>query len=38
MSGRYVDGIASIGDRLILILNLERIVNFAETLLGGRAA
>lgn len=32
MSGRYVDGVASIGDRLILILNLSRILNFAETL------
>jgi purine-binding chemotaxis protein CheW len=30
MSGRYVDGIASVRDRLILVLNLERILNFAE--------
>jgi len=30
MSGRYVEGIASMGDRLVLILNLDRIVNFAE--------
>jgi purine-binding chemotaxis protein CheW len=30
MSGRYVEGIASLGDRLILILNLERIVNYAD--------
>jgi purine-binding chemotaxis protein CheW len=30
MSGRYVDGIASMGDRLILVLNLDRILNFAE--------
>jgi purine-binding chemotaxis protein CheW len=30
MSGRYVDGIASMGDRLILILSLDRILNFAE--------
>jgi purine-binding chemotaxis protein CheW len=30
MSGRYVDGIASVRDRLILILNLDRILNFAE--------
>jgi purine-binding chemotaxis protein CheW len=29
MSGRYVDGIASIGDRLVLVLSLDRIVNFA---------
>ena len=32
MSGRYVEGIASIGDRLILILNLSRILNFNESL------
>jgi purine-binding chemotaxis protein CheW len=32
MSGRYVEGIASMGDRLILILSLERILNFAEPL------
>ena len=30
MSGRYVDGIASMGDRLVLVLSLDRIVNFAE--------
>jgi purine-binding chemotaxis protein CheW len=30
MSGRYVEGIASVRDRLILVLNLERILNFAE--------
>jgi purine-binding chemotaxis protein CheW len=30
MSGRYVEGIASIGDRLVLILGLDRILNFAE--------
>jgi purine-binding chemotaxis protein CheW len=32
MSGRYVEGIASIGHRLILTLNLSHILNFAETL------
>jgi purine-binding chemotaxis protein CheW len=35
MSGRYVEGIASMGDRLVLILNLERILNFAEVLAVG---
>jgi purine-binding chemotaxis protein CheW len=30
MSGRYVAGIASIGDRLVLVLGLDRILNFAE--------
>jgi len=37
MSGRYVEGIASMGDRLVLILNLERILNFAEVLAVGLA-
>jgi purine-binding chemotaxis protein CheW len=37
MSGRYVEGVASIGDRLILILNLERILNFGEPLPGDAA-
>jgi chemotaxis signal transduction protein len=32
MSGRYVEGIASMRDRLVLILNLERILNFTEPL------
>ena len=32
MSGRYVEGIASIGDRQILTLDLPNILNFAETL------
>ena len=32
MSGRYVEGVASIGDRLILVLDLARILTFAESL------
>jgi purine-binding chemotaxis protein CheW len=32
MSGRYVEGVASVGDRLILTLNLPHILNFTETL------
>ena len=32
MSGRYVEGIASIGGGLILVLDLSRILDFAETL------
>jgi purine-binding chemotaxis protein CheW len=32
MSGRYVEGVASVGDRLVLILNLPRILNFADSL------
>jgi purine-binding chemotaxis protein CheW len=38
MSGRYVEGVASIGDRLILIVNLERILNFADPLPADPAA
>ncbi len=37
MSGRYVEGIASMGDRLILVLSLDRILNFAEALTVGLA-
>jgi len=32
MSGRYVEGVASLGKRLILTLDLSRILKFAETL------
>lgn len=37
MSGRYVDGIASLNDRLVLVLSLDRILNFAEALTLGVA-
>jgi purine-binding chemotaxis protein CheW len=37
MSGRYVDGIASLGERLILVLSLDRILNFDEALTVGLA-
>ena len=37
MSGRYVEGIASLGDRLVLVLSLDRILNFAEALTVGLA-
>ena len=37
MSGRYVEGIASMGDRLILVLSLDRILNFAEAATVGLA-
>jgi purine-binding chemotaxis protein CheW len=37
MSGRYVAAIASMGDRLILILSLDRILNVAEPLTAGLA-
>ncbi len=32
LSGRYIQGIASIQDRLILVLHLDQLVNFAEPL------
>jgi purine-binding chemotaxis protein CheW len=32
MSGRYVEGVASVGGRLLLMLNLGHILNFADTL------
>ena len=30
MSGRYVAGVASLGGRLIVVLSLDRVLNFAE--------
>jgi purine-binding chemotaxis protein CheW len=32
LSGRYIQGIASIQERLILVLQLEQLMNFAEPL------
>jgi purine-binding chemotaxis protein CheW len=32
LSGRYIRGIASLNDRLILVLHLEQLMNFAEPL------
>jgi purine-binding chemotaxis protein CheW len=32
LSGRYVEGIASIGNRLVLVLNLEQLLSFSEPL------
>jgi purine-binding chemotaxis protein CheW len=31
LSGRYVEGIANLNDRLILVLNLREVLNFSET-------
>jgi purine-binding chemotaxis protein CheW len=33
LSGRYLDGVANIGDRLILVLNLEAILTFSDPVL-----
>jgi purine-binding chemotaxis protein CheW len=30
LSGRYLEGIATIGERMILILNLERVLDFED--------
>jgi purine-binding chemotaxis protein CheW len=32
LSGQYIEGVASLNGRLILVLNLERLLNFAEPL------
>jgi len=32
MSGRYIDGIASVSDRLILVLNLNQLLDLSEPL------
>lgn len=31
-SGRYIEGIANIGDRLILVLDLRQVLNFTESI------
>lgn len=33
LSGRYVHGIATLGGRIVLILNLEEVLNFTDTAL-----
>jgi len=30
LSGEYLEGVATLGDRLVLILNIEEVLNFAE--------
>ena len=32
LSGQYIEGVASLNGRLILVLNLERLLNFSEPL------
>lgn len=34
LSGRYLEGIATIGDRIILILNLDEVLNLSEYMIG----
>ena len=33
LSGRYLEGVANIGDRLILVLNLEAVLTFSDPML-----
>jgi purine-binding chemotaxis protein CheW len=35
LSGRYLEGIASVGDRMILVLNLERVLDFGAIAAAG---
>ena len=37
LSGRYLEGVANIGDRLILLLNLEEVLSFNEPVLEAHA-
>jgi purine-binding chemotaxis protein CheW len=34
LSGRYLEGIATLGERIILILNLDEVLNLSEYLIG----
>lgn len=34
LSGKYLDGIATLGDRMVLILNLDEVINVAEISMG----
>ena len=38
LSGKYIESIATLGDRLILILNLDEVINLAEIILGDTQA
>jgi purine-binding chemotaxis protein CheW len=31
LSGRYLEGVANLGDRLVLVLNLEAVLTFTDT-------
>jgi purine-binding chemotaxis protein CheW len=33
LSGKYVEGIANVGDRLILVLNLSEVLTFEDPVL-----
>jgi purine-binding chemotaxis protein CheW len=34
LSGKYIESIATLGDRIILILNLNEVINLAEIIVG----
>jgi purine-binding chemotaxis protein CheW len=38
MSGNYLRGVASVNDRLVLLLNLDHVLNLAETIQAAEAA
>jgi purine-binding chemotaxis protein CheW len=38
LSGQYLEGIATLGDRIILILNLDEVINLAEIAIGDQQA
>jgi len=38
LSGKYVEGIATLGDRIILILDLDEVINLAELAIGDQNA
>ena len=37
LSGRYLEGVANLGDRLVLILNLESVLTFSDSMLESQA-
>jgi len=38
LSGKYVDGIATLGNRIILLLNLEEVINLSEVVIDDHEA
>jgi purine-binding chemotaxis protein CheW len=38
LSGKYIESIATLGERIILILNLDEVINLAEIVIGDQQA
>jgi len=38
LSGKYVDGIATLGNRIILLLNLDEVINLSEVVIDDHEA